>query len=51
MGGWMGGWESRVKDCLQQSKIFIYKIVQLRRKNSIIPVLESLKQDGGPFKI
>jgi hypothetical protein len=21
MGGWMDGWESRVKDCLQQSKI------------------------------
>jgi hypothetical protein len=21
MGGWMGGWVSRVKDCLHQSKI------------------------------
>ena len=21
MGGWVDGWESRVKDCLQQSKI------------------------------
>jgi hypothetical protein len=21
VGGWMDGWESRVKDCLQQSKI------------------------------
>ena len=23
MDGWMDGWESRVKDCLQQSKIKI----------------------------
>jgi allantoicase len=25
MGGWMDGWESRVKDCLQQSKITFMK--------------------------
>jgi hypothetical protein len=24
VGGWMDGWESRVKDCLQQSKIMTY---------------------------
>jgi hypothetical protein len=24
MGGWMDGWESRVKDCLQQSKKAIW---------------------------
>jgi hypothetical protein len=26
MDGWMDGWKSRFKDCLQQSKIFLLYI-------------------------
>jgi hypothetical protein len=36
MDGWMDGWESRVKDCLQQSKIryFHFIILALKKLNS-----------------
>jgi hypothetical protein len=34
MGGWMDGWvggrESGVKDCLQQSKIYLQKILRVQ---------------------
>ena len=34
MDGWMDGWESRVKDCLQQSKIIIRLVIISQQANS-----------------
>ena len=36
MGGWMDGWESRVKDCLQQSKIYNFVEPIKRVKESVL---------------
>jgi hypothetical protein len=36
VGGWMGGRESGVKDCLQQSKIYFFCIERYRLMDQLI---------------